>query len=349
MFANQQKGNVQAPSGYSGLRLFDHHASLPVAAGSPPLISDSGNVVQLLKQVGDTAILSQMKQRIHEIKPSATDSEIMTLLQNNLVGLGETWYIYLDQNSGSLKMEKTAPSWVAALPSGYRDGSKADGNVITSSTVFATLGKSVDPQGEAEFNSVLYDQTSDPNSTGLATDEGVWTPSSGFNNLLGTLKFDESIQGLLAQTQPPPVIPQPTPTHCSNCSPHGCTFPWDTDAANLGPNATINQVVGAMNADGAGSAPGVYSLTYYDGTTSSSNNPNLDAAISCYLYTNGYSCDYYDPGVSQTGNHSYSGTDLFDGGQYLSLSNQPGLGQGFLKWYDQNNCGSPLIITDQFN
>jgi hypothetical protein len=345
MFAHQLNGHVQAPQGFTGMRLFDHQAQLPVSAGSPPLISDSGNVVQLLNQIGDTTLLPQLKQRIREIKPGATDAEITTLLQNNLVGLGETFYIYMDQNTGTLKMEQTAPTWVASLPAGYRDGSQADGRQIEARTVFSTLGKSVNPQGESSFNSVLFDTTSDPTSTGLATDKALWTPSSGFNNLLGALTFQESIEGLLATTQQPTPKPTPTPpttntpqttpppAPCANCTPSGCTFPWDAAARNLGPNASIGQVVYVLQNYNAGSRlqySGIHTMSF---TGFWHQDMALNAAVKIYLTG------------ANSASHSYSEGD----GDTAMASLQPGRGQAFLVWFDQNSCGNPMIIVNNNN
>lgn len=260
MFAEDQSGMVSAPTGYSGLRLFNHGQPYPVPAGSPPLITDSGNTLQLLNQVGDTAVLPQIKQRIHEIKPNVSDDEINNLLQSNLLGLGTTWYIYMDQQTGTLTMSQTPPAWVSTLPQEYQNGTAADGNPTDSSSVFETIGYSVDPQGEAGFSSVLYDVTSNPSSSGLGNDEALFTPSSGFNNLLGTLQFRESITSVLAAYTPPaPITTTPTTTPATtppatvatttpitngcNCN---CTFAWDAAVLALGPNATASDAWTAM-------------------------------------------------------------------------------------------------------
>jgi hypothetical protein len=358
MFASQLTGKVPAPSGSSGLRLFNHQQQLPVAAGAPPLISDSGNVVQLLNQIGDQTIMPQLKQRIHEIKPSASDNEIMTMLKDNLVGLGETWYIYMDQSTGALKMKQTAPSWVANLPTGYQDGTKADGSPMHSSTTFETIGYSVDPPGEAGFNSNLYDITSDPTSTGLATDESIWTPSSGFNNLLGTLSFGESITDVSATT------PSPTPpTTCSTCTPQGCTFPWDTAAQALGPNASVNDVIASMVANGASTAfyhpGGSWSQVQQTFAAYGYNQSNMSWDAATYVYFNstrpGQLVYNMYGGYSSPAAHSYSGTEMYASsglGNWMEVRQwraQPGSGQGFLNWFDQQNCGSTFVIVDTIN
>jgi hypothetical protein len=356
MFANKQTGAVPAPQGQSGLRIFDHQAVLPVAAGAPPLITDSGNITQLLKQCGDTSILPQVVQRLREIKPSASNSEITAVLQSNLVGMGETWYIYMDDSTGDLKMSQTAPSWIANLPAGYKDGTNADGNPINSASVFKTLGYSVDPAGEAEFKNVLFDKTSDPTSSGLATDEGVWTPSSGFDNLLGSLTFDEKLQGLKAAT-----TPTPTPPPTCNCNPTTCQFPWDDATCKLGPNVSVNQVIHVLSTHGA--SPSFYHMAVnptddlldqilhgagvvqlLGGEGQNQSNMSWEAAADLY-----FNADRAYQG------HSYTGYDLFENGHWWNLKeveawkNAPGYGQGFLKWFNRNNCGKTFVIIDQIN
>jgi hypothetical protein len=59
--------------------------------------------------------------------------------------------------------------------------------------------------------------------------------------------------------------------------------------------------------------------------------------------------------IVQTTGHNFIGRDVFENGGAYNRANignwakQPGSGQAFLKWFDQSNCGSPMLIMDNIN
>jgi hypothetical protein len=190
-------GTPNVPNSFSGIRLFTYNQAYPVAAGHTAQFTQPGTIGQYLAQIGngaDTSIIPQLKQRIREIKPSATSAEIDTLLASHTIDLGETFFIYLVGDS--LVLTATPPPWLVSDTS-------SDGNAQTISSDFQTIGYSVDPPGEAGFTNVIFQQTPNPSSVLVGHDRVVFTPSSGFNNLLGTIEFREQVETPTSFTLPP--------------------------------------------------------------------------------------------------------------------------------------------------
>jgi hypothetical protein len=263
-------GNVAGPTSYSGIGIFNHKAVYPTSDGVA--ITKPGTVLQLLTQCGDLTILAQIKQRIREIKPSATDTEMTTLLGQNQIGLGQFWYIYMDQSSGSLMMTQTEPSWLTGMAEGWQNGNNADGHAVQVASIFQTSGYSVNPTVQASSNNVLDAQTiafsaglsnirdllailcptwvppvpppspptpppptpATPTTPSLASDMASWTSSSGYCNLLGTLVFQENITTANA--------PLPTPATAPDVPPSSSSTPSTPPASSSGqPTTTTDQ------------------------------------------------------------------------------------------------------------
>lgn len=183
-------GPIQVPSGFTGIRIFTYEQPSPVATGQPPVFSTPGTVSQILSQVGngsgsEQSIISVLQQRIREIKPEATTEEINSLLASRPAGLGVTLYIYL--SGTQLQLTETPPPWM--VPGTVPDGQP---NQISSS--FQTIGTSVNPPGDAGFRNVVFQEMPTPSTFGLGREEAIFTPSSGFNNLLGVLEFRSRIE-----------------------------------------------------------------------------------------------------------------------------------------------------------
>lgn len=183
-------GPVQTPPGFTGVRIFSYTQPSPVAEGQPPVFTQAGTAAQILSQVGngsgsEQSILSQIRQRIREIKPEATSAEIDGLLASRTLNLGETLYIYL--SGGQLLLTPTPPPWLVP-------GTVPDGTPSTITSSFQTIGISVNPPNDAGFRNVVFGQMPNPATFALGQEEAIFTPSSGFNNLLGVLEFRSMIQ-----------------------------------------------------------------------------------------------------------------------------------------------------------
>lgn len=183
-------GTIPVPSGFTGIRIFSYTQPSPVATGQPPVFSSAGTIGQILNQVGngsgaEQGIISIVHQRIREIKPEATTSEINALLSSRTVALGETLYIYLSE--GNLQLTDVPPPWIVP-------NTVPDGLPTTVASSFQTIGTSVNPPGDAGFRNVVFQEMPTPSTFGLGREEAIFTPSSGFNNLLGTLEFRSRIE-----------------------------------------------------------------------------------------------------------------------------------------------------------
>jgi hypothetical protein len=220
------QGGTPAAVGATGMRYFDHTATYVIGAGKSPEFTRPGNLVELANQAAQVAnttavnnsnpIIAQIKQRMKEIKPTATDAEMNELLTGNTLDLGATFYIWLD-GTNTFRMTQSAPQWgnVTANTNLSPDGSPRPTGVS-----FPTIGLSVDPIGECGFNQSLFAVQPDAATDYLGVDTATWTPSSGAGNLLGTLAFSESISGTAIVTGPttPPVT--------------SCNGPWITAVEN---------------------------------------------------------------------------------------------------------------------
>lgn len=121
----------------------------------------AGSLPALLSNVNPTwaaQVTAQLVQRMRETQPAATASDAATLLNGITVGSGATVYIYLDPASKNL-------TWTTVLPPQptYGAGMAADGN----------------PQ--SYVNQVMS------HNSWVTVANGTYTPSCGFNNLLGAL------------------------------------------------------------------------------------------------------------------------------------------------------------------
>lgn len=183
-------GDITVPSGFTGIRVFPYETALPLPAGQAPQFSTNGTLTQILAQVGngsgaEQTLLAQLRQRMREIKPEATESEINAVLSSRTIGLGQRLYIYL--NDSKLQLTDVPPSWL--VPNTVPDGAE---QIIASS--FQTIGTAVNPPGDSGFRNIVFSEMPNPASFGRGREEAIFTPSSGFNNLLGTLEFRSRIE-----------------------------------------------------------------------------------------------------------------------------------------------------------
>jgi len=197
-------GGTPASVAPTGLRLFNHSQAYPVAEGQSPEFTTPGNIAQLCQQVspsGYSSLLSQVKLRMRQIKPSANANEINEILgldssgnatsTGQTINLGQTYYIWVD-DTNTFRMTQSLPTW-------HNDAitsvTTADGSAQQLSDNYQTIGYSVDPVGECGFNQTLFADQPNPQTDYLGSDSVTWTPSCGSSNLLGELQFGENISG----------------------------------------------------------------------------------------------------------------------------------------------------------
>jgi hypothetical protein len=252
-----QKGGTPAPVQPTGLRYFDHTKAYPVAAGQSPEFTRPGTIVELASQTDSTGkkgilLLNQIKQRMREIKPSATDAEMDELFNGDTINLNQRYCIWLEGNT--FRMTQALPPWVSDVPA-------PDGKRKSYDVTFPTIGKTIDPPGEAGFNQTLFAQQPNPQSEDLGLDSAIWTPSSGFNLLLGELIFRESIVGNpYPPPSPPPCV---TPSWVNEVNTYIYQNVWD------GPGGTMDSFIRSF--------PGVTSVTATPGAYVT--QPDLDFGV----------------------------------------------------------------------
>lgn len=154
------------------------------------IASKPASILQLLRYIGedvndysqkaDGRLLDELHKRVRQIG-AFTNEEIDSVLDNTLLDLGETAYIYVDPSSGKLLASK-------CLPPGYVGSMDPDGNPESFNSVpYPTLGTIINPANGLEH---MYSDWTAPFSD-TAQESAKWTPSSGFNNLLGVLEFQD--------------------------------------------------------------------------------------------------------------------------------------------------------------
>ncbi len=156
--------------------------------------------------------LDTLLKRCQQIKPSATAAELNTALNSQPLALNTTLYLDVESNTLTLSSKKPV-SYVAATI--------ADG---TTPPVGAGCGKSYDvihnyvatssTPGNSKADPPTYQDSDGGTDGGMpgtswgeadparCTDQAIWTPSSGYNNLLGKLDFSNSCTGKGGFCQP---------------------------------------------------------------------------------------------------------------------------------------------------
>lgn len=200
---------VPAPSTKSGVKWFDHKDKFP--APSKPYnfgVAKSAYDYLVMIDQHDSGsgslvddVLKKMTRRCQEIEPSTSDSEVAALLKSKVLPLGTTLYFY---SSGSKMTASTSPPpWYVATT--------ADGGANAQGKPYDVIGNIVNCSSEPPNGPVkkMSDNPPlDPFTDGLfpgwcwrsspkatCTDSAIWTPSSGYNMLLGALEFQNTCSG----------------------------------------------------------------------------------------------------------------------------------------------------------
>lgn len=182
----------------------------------PPMgrckISNEATIKDLGNFVSDgfgTQLVDFIAERAKQIRPEngtlnlgAGDAQARALLQNKTWTLGEIQYLFVEEPDNKtdatkrekLVMKSSAPNWADA-------NTQPDGTPVTkSSGSYNITGGGgadepwiVNPHHDGGIHDIMY---RDHPSSGInAVDTATWTPSSGFQNLLGKLQFTNSASG----------------------------------------------------------------------------------------------------------------------------------------------------------
>jgi hypothetical protein len=151
-------------------------------------ISTDGTIGELIAQAtGDkTAAEDFIKRRIYQIKPDADAGEIAAVLAKP-VPLGGEMYIYMDQTTKAIKFDNNAPPGRTSAPTQVPDGTEI--KYITPN--INAQDNFVNAKHENGIHNRMYTCT---NGQVSVQDQALLTPSSGWNNMLGEIKFTETVQ-----------------------------------------------------------------------------------------------------------------------------------------------------------
>jgi hypothetical protein len=177
-------GSAVAPQACTGLKQYNIHGQ----ACLPCNFASVGSLSSLLTDAmapGAAGVPPQLKVRMYQIKPTATDAEINSCVMNQAVAMGATSYIYMGTD-GKLTLTTTPP------PFPINATAQPDGNAELFDTGIVDLNGSIVNVPSCEGYTNPWDCPALPAN---GQNKIQWTPSSGYNNLMGVLKFNNCASG----------------------------------------------------------------------------------------------------------------------------------------------------------
>jgi hypothetical protein len=127
--------------------------------------------------------------RVREIKPEATEPEIVNLF-GQPIKLGSRYFIWMKDPRKTRQLVITQTP-----PPGRKGQPDLDGTSDTKkSRSYTIVGTFVNPHYDNGTNDIMYREgpTSD---TMVGSDGASWTPCTGFNNMLGRIQFSNKVTG----------------------------------------------------------------------------------------------------------------------------------------------------------
>ena len=173
--------------------------SSPIVPGQ---VSKEGSMLDLMQQVamhdpnplhrqGRLQLKRFLENRLWQIKPDASQSEIDEVIDGKMHGLavGKKYYLYLDKDR-RFKFDVVPPFWIDPATGETPDGTAHEYGTIP----FSLLGTLVNTPGDFNVHAIPFIDSSGP--TLFDRLHASFTPSSGANNLLGVVKFSETTFGV---------------------------------------------------------------------------------------------------------------------------------------------------------
>lgn len=167
----------------------------------PGQVTKEGTLLELMNQVashdpnplhhkGRLELKRFLENRMWQIKPDASQSEIDSIIDGQIHGIavGKKYYLYLGKNR-EFKLDTLPPFWMDPVSGETPDGSPHDYGTIP----FSVLGTLVNTPGDFNVHAIPFQESSGP--TVFDRLQASFTPSSGANNLLGVVKFSETTVG----------------------------------------------------------------------------------------------------------------------------------------------------------
>ncbi|MBY0356774.1 MAG: hypothetical protein K2W82_02130 [Candidatus Obscuribacterales bacterium] len=169
-------GMASAPNVCTGLKSYTHGATycLPCNFGGV------GTLRGLLAQTGSGAVENDLRVRMRQIKPTATEGEIGAVM-NSAVPFGQVTFIYMN-TAGNLVLDANYPYPRPTLAQGVLP----DGNMQPYTSGNFNLNGSVVNVPGCEGYPNPWDCPAIPAE---GEDRAQWIPSSGYRNLLGLLRL----------------------------------------------------------------------------------------------------------------------------------------------------------------
>ncbi|MBA4077832.1 MAG: hypothetical protein C0508_22580, partial [Cyanobacteria bacterium PR.023] len=155
-------------------------------------------------------IIAQITNRLRQVEPSVTQADVETALGDTnfpltLAGAptgtgGSKLYLYVDSSTKKPKMNTSLPWSDSAISA---DGPSPSGADKCDSTyplngwaVNTTKGNTGGAgSGDGGYHEVPFTALRSGDASPNGTDSALWHPASGFNNLLGELKFQQTVEG----------------------------------------------------------------------------------------------------------------------------------------------------------
>lgn len=148
-------------------------------------------------------IIDSIWKRMQQVEPTLTKSDVETALNSTKLSLGgsgtaDNGKLYLYVQGNTCKMTNSLPGYTdSAIPA---DGPTPSGGDVCNSS-YPLNGWAVNTAksksgtiGDGNYHEVPFTQPN-PGSGPQGTDRAIFHPASGFNNLLGELKFEQEVQG----------------------------------------------------------------------------------------------------------------------------------------------------------
>ncbi len=177
---------VAAPAGFSGVKWFEHgqnypRPKVPINFG---VVKSALDYLRMIDQVsagcGSTTTLESVTKRCQQILPGTSIATVKGVLASKELPLGKALYLYAA--GGTLTLNENPPPWVVA-------GTTVDGTARPCGESYELSGLA-NLDKESDFPVPYADEPAMN-----CKDSAIWTPSSGYNNLLGSLTFRNDCAG----------------------------------------------------------------------------------------------------------------------------------------------------------
>jgi len=149
-----------------------------------------GNLNELINQTSSSNVIPQMITYMHQMKPNASGGEVNAVFAST-VAFNRVSYIYLNPSTNSIVLTTSLPPWSLpdlSLPS----SNLPDGTPQNYGSGNFSLDNITNCSGECGYPHP-WDCPLDSQAVG--SDTAIWTPSSGFRNILGVFRLRNRANG----------------------------------------------------------------------------------------------------------------------------------------------------------